>query len=166
MSWCDVAKTGLGLAFAVSLTACGFTPVYGPDGSGNQILNQVAFSAPDTVNEFTYTKELEQRMGRSTGPYQLDSVLSVKSQDLGSTSSGETTRVRLNGSVDYTLKSLSDDQVVLTGHTFAFTSYSFTGSTAATQAAERDANERLMIILADQVIDGLLLQANTLPEAP
>ena len=169
MLWFDrrqvLSALAAGITLLATLSACGFTPVYGPDGAGNQVLGQIAFSAPETVNEYSYTKRLEERMGRSSGPYHLDSTLSVSEQSLGNTSSGETTRIRLNGIVSYSLTTVSDDSVVMSGSSRAFTSYSFTGSTAATQAAERDAHERLMIILADQVIDNLLLQADTLTGA-
>ena len=56
------------------------------------------------------------------------------------------------------------EDVLIVGRTDSFTSYSATGSTAATQAAERDARRRLMVILADRVIDRLLIDADTLPE--
>jgi LPS-assembly lipoprotein len=40
---------------------------------------------------------------------------------------------------------------VISGSVDNFTSYSATGTTVATLAAERDAQERLMIQLADQI---------------
>lgn len=146
------------------MAACGFTPVYGPDGVGNRLLGQIAFAEPDTVNGYNFTKRMEERLGRSVGPFQMDTTIAVSERDLGATSTGDTSRIRLNGTASYKVTSDLDDSVELTGSTFAFTGYSFTGSTAATQAAERDAYERLMIILADQIVDDLLLQAHLLPD--
>jgi LPS-assembly lipoprotein len=45
---------------------------------------------------------------------------------------------------------------VTSGSVDNFTGYSATGTTVATLAAERDAQERLMTILADQIVTRLL----------
>lgn len=146
------------------IAGCGFTPVYGPEGEGNKVLGKVAFQAPTSKNSYIYVRRLEERLGRVSGPYILESNLSLGSEGLGSTSSGETTRYRRDGQLTYELKDIATKKTLITGSTTAFTGYSYTGSTVATLAAENDANKRLMVILADQVIDDLLLQADQLPD--
>jgi LPS-assembly lipoprotein len=49
------------------------------------------------------------------------------------------------------------------GRVSDFTGFSATGSTVATLAAERDATARLMVILADQIVDRLVISASGLP---
>ena len=55
-------------------------------------------------------------------------------------------------------------KVLLSGNVDSFTGYSATGTTVATRAAERDAYERLMTILADQIVTRLEAGAGALPE--
>ena len=88
--------------------------------------------------------------------------LQTSRQSLGATSIGNTTRYRLVGRAQYRLLDLNGAELI-SGRTDSFTGYSTTGSTVSTLAAERDARDRLVTILADQVIDALLLDAADLP---
>ena len=142
--------------------ACGFTPVYGPGGAANRLQSAIALTDARTDHAFAFNRRFEARMG-SGARYALEMTLSTKKVELGSTSTGSTTRYRVDGSAAYVLRDAVTKAVLLEGQTDAFTGYSTTGSTAATLSAERDANERLMVILADQVIDDLLLMATDLP---
>ncbi|MFW2541187.1 LPS assembly lipoprotein LptE [Primorskyibacter sp. 2E107] len=152
------------LSFA-GLSACGFTPVYGPGGTGNRLLGKVAVDAPESPGDYIFNRRFEERMGRpGAAPYTLSVSKSVDQQSLGSTTTGNTTRYRLLGRARYALRDTGTGAILLDGKTDAFSGYSTTGSTVATLAAERDATERLMILLADQVIDKLILQAYDLPD--
>ena len=64
--------------------------------------------------------------------------------------------------MNYTLRRTNSDAVFKNGKVQHFTSYSASGTTVATLAAKRDASVRLMTILADQIIDQLLLIAEDL----
>ncbi|WP_417719507.1 LPS assembly lipoprotein LptE [Salipiger sp.] len=149
------------LASFAALGGCGFTPAYGPQGGGGALLNSVALAEPDTTDQYAFNRRFEDRMGRGSGPYVLTTRIETNEQGLGSLADGSTTRVRLLGRVFYTLRD-PDGATLVTGRTNAFTGYSITGSTPATEAAQRDAQDRLMILLADQVIDRLLLDADKL----
>ena len=141
--------------------ACGFTPVYGPEGAGTRLLNALALPDPGGDNEYALNARLEERLGRAApgAPYKLDYTLQTDAQDVGATSAGNITQVRLIGRVFYALKDAGTGAILRGHRTNAFTSYSTTGSTVATSAAKRDAEERLMVILADQMIDDLVLHA-------
>ena len=52
-----------------------------------------------------------------------------------------------------------DGAVVTQGNVGGFTGYSATGSTVATTAARTDAQDRLMVILADQIVTRLIAAA-------
>ncbi len=148
---------------ALALGGCGFQPVYGPSRAGGALLNQVALAEPKTRDAYVFNRRFEERLGRGTGgSYTLSLRLQTDSQDLGTTSAGNITRFRLIGRAFYTLRDAATEAVLIDGRTNAFTGYSTTGSTVATLAAERDAEDRLMVLLADQVIDALLLRADTL----
>ncbi|MGP6088095.1 LPS assembly lipoprotein LptE [Antarctobacter jejuensis] len=157
MWWCN-RRAFLTGAAATGLTACGFTPVYGPQGGGTALQGTIALTESRTVSTYYFNRRFEERMGRGgpAAPYRLDVQLQSDSQDLGSTSAGDVTRIRLIGRAFYTLKDASG-ATLLEGRTNAFSGYSNTGTTVATRAAQKDAKKRLMVLLADQVIDDLLL---------
>jgi LPS-assembly lipoprotein len=75
------------------------------------------------------------------------------------TAANAVTRYNVTGRVDWTLVRLSDGAVASRGREESFTSYSTTGSTVATLAAETDAMARLMVILADQIATRLIAAA-------
>lgn len=147
----------------MALAGCGFAPVYGRQGTGNRLIGQIALSAPTSPNTHLFNRRFEERMGRASGPLSLSLRLNTEQQSLGTTSTGNTTRYRVLGRASFTLRD-SAGAALTEGKTETFTGYSATGSTVATLAAERDARERLMLLLADQVIDELLLASLTLPE--
>ncbi|WHZ34577.1 LPS assembly lipoprotein LptE [Sagittula sp. MA-2] len=172
--WSSETKTGnlnrravlAGLGALSLAAACGFTPVYAPGGGGSRLLNAVSLQAPDDDRRYVFNRRFEERLGRpaSGAPYALTVRIQVTEQDIGVTSTGNITRYRLIGRVFYTLTDATTGAILHDGRTNAFTGYSTTGSTVATSAAERDAEERLMVILADQMIDDLLLRAADFPD--
>jgi LPS-assembly lipoprotein len=156
MSSCN-RRAALALLLLPLVAGCGFAPVYGPGGSGAGLPGQVAVDAPTDRNGYLLVSRLEERLGRSAAPaYRLSYRITTDSDGLGSTSDGRTTRYHLLASVSYSLRDAGSDTELLAGTTETYTGYSATGSTAATQAALRDAELRLMTILADQIVDRLL----------
>ena len=140
------------------VSACNFTPVYGPEGAGSQTENRILIKAPTTKDAYFVTRRLETRLGRADpAPMTLSFSVSNSSAGLGTTATGSTTRVQRVGSLSYTLKNSATGKNIAKGSVSNFTGYSATGNTAATLAAERAAIERLMNILADQLVDRLLL---------
>ena len=61
-------------------------------------------------------------------------------------------RYSLFGSLKFTPTDKEGD-VLLTNTAKSFTSYSATGTSLATERAKRDAQDRLMVILAEQVLN-------------
>lgn len=156
MSWCNRRTL---LLSPLALAACGFTPVYGPQGGGTALQSAVLLPKPGNENAYHFNRRFEERMGRAApgAPYSLTLRIQTDDQDIGSTSAGNTTRYRLIGRAFFSLVDTATGATLFEGRTNAFTGYSTTGSTVATRAAETDASERLMVLLADQVIDDLLL---------
>ena len=153
----------LGALFAVS--ACGFTPVYGPSGGASALQNNLRVSAPERRDGFLISQRLEDRFGRSdAGRYVLNVTPTINRQGLATSPDGTTNRFQLSGSAQYALRDTQTDAVVRRGRVSNFTGYSATGSTVATLAAERDAVARLMVIMADDIVDRLILSAGDLAE--
>lgn len=143
-----------------ALAACGFTPVYGPGGTGGRLRGKVRVDAPGTTDSYLLVQNLEDRLGRAAQPeYQLSFKLATDTQGQAITASNETTRYSIVGRVDYALKSLGSGDIVASGRVDNFTGYSATGSTVETLAGERDARARLMTILADQITTRLYATA-------
>ena len=152
------------LLSALALGACGFSPVYGPQGTGARLQGQIAVEAPVKQVNYLLNRRIEERLGRGApGRYALSVRIVTESDGFGTTSDGSTTRYRLTGEANYVLRDIASNVVLAERKTVAFTGYSASGSNVATLAAERDATERLMVILADQIVDQLLLMSDDLP---
>lgn len=146
-----MAAAGLGLA------GCGFAPVYAPGGSGHALRGRVLVDAPDSRAGFQLTRALEDRLGRAADArYGLSHAIETRSESAAISSDNVTLRFNILGRVTYALRELDGGAVLTSGKVDSFTGYSASGSTVATQAAERDARARLMRILADQIVTRLV----------
>ena len=140
------------------LGACGFAPVYAVGGAGHALRGQVRVAAPDTRAGFVLVARLEDRLGRPAAApgLQLDWTIATTERGLAITGSNDITRINLTGTLEFRLAQIATDQTVQTGTVSTFTAYSTTGSPVATAAARRDAEDRLMVALADQLMSRLL----------
>lgn len=151
------------IALCTLLMACQFTPVYAPDGAGSKLEGRIAIAEPNTQDQFLVTRRLETRLGRANpAPLTLQYSVSHSLAGLGTTATGGTTRYHRVGYLSYSLIATDTGAKIDSGSLTNFTGYSATGNTAATLAAERNSIERLMVILADQLIDRLHLIDPTL----
>ncbi|KUJ85402.1 hypothetical protein AVO45_16790 [Ruegeria marisrubri] len=146
------------LILPLALAACGFQPVYAPDGTASALDGKVRVSAPNSVETYLLVQNLEQRLGRSAkagGEYDLKVRLTTNTQRLAVSTANETNRYNIIGRVNYSLQRSATGEVLASGAVDNFVGYSAAGSTVETLADERDAKERLMVILADQVVTRL-----------
>ncbi|THH36623.1 hypothetical protein E4Z66_06640 [Aliishimia ponticola] len=154
MSWLN---RRLFLIAPLALAACGFTPVYGPGGTGTKLRDNVLVAAPKDRNGYLLVRQIEERLGRPSSPaYNLSLTLQTETQGLGIDEDGNIDRYNLIGAAGYVLSDAATGREVSSGTVNSFTGYSATGSTVETLASERDAYERLMVILGDQIVTRLL----------
>lgn len=147
-----------------ALSACGFSPAYGPSGSAGRLQNAILVDEPKERAAFLLTQHLEDRLGRANGPrYGLSYAIDLKTAPIAISTNNVTTRYNLLGTITYALRDLNGGAVLSTGKVDSFTGYSASGTTVATQAAERDAQIRLMTILADQIVTRLIAVSPDLP---
>lgn len=140
-----------------ALSACGFTPAYGTGGSARALQNRVLVDAENSRNNYLLVRELEERFGRATSPtYGLALTIQTEERPLAIDPEGNTRRFNLLGSVDFALRDLRDGTVLTSGKVDNFTGYSATGTTVATLAAQTDAQDRLMNILAEEITTRLI----------
>ena len=144
------------LVLILLLASCGFEPVYGPGGAGSALQNRVLVDRPIDREGFLLVRQLEERLGRAADPaFTLSVDLRLAQEDRAIDPDGDIRRYHLIGRATYTLRSSSTGDVVRTDSIGNFVGYSATGTTVATLAAKRDAEERLMTILADQIVQQL-----------
>lgn len=145
------------LAGLLLLAGCGFTPVYGPGGNAEGLRGTVEVDEPDDPAGFALVRRLEDLLGIPADPsYRLTAQIRLTELDLGVTPDQEITRYHIIGRSSYTLFEISSGKAVSTGSVDNFTSYSATGTPFATTTAQRDARDRLMSSLADQIVSRLL----------
>ncbi|WP_372570539.1 hypothetical protein [Ruegeria jejuensis] len=140
------------LMLPLALAACGFSPVYAPGGNGDLLDGKIEVSAPDSPNTYLLVRNLEGNLGRAANPeYKLNVSLSTRTQGQAITADNSILRYAIVGRVNYALIRVATGDVVSSGDVSNFVGYSATGSTVETLASEKDANKRLMVILADQL---------------
>lgn len=141
----------------LALAGCGFTPAYGPGGVAKQWQNAVAIDAPDTVFGFRMAQRLAQAFGPATVPrYTLTIAPKTAPVAATITEAGDITRINLTGNARWVLTDAQTGAEAQRGLVQTFTSYSATGSTVATQAAEGDARDRLAAALADLIVQQMV----------
>lgn len=141
----------------LAIAACGFTPVYGPGGTGTKLNGQVQVAAPGSRQGFLLGQRIEERLGTQTNArYAVSVTVSTNTQGLEISPAGNTNRFNLIGAAGYVMTDQSSGAQIASGVVNSFTGYSATDSTVVTLAAQRDAEERLMVILGDQIVARLL----------
>lgn len=143
-----------------ALAACGFEPVYGTGGSAEGLRGSILVDEPTDQNSFNLVAQLEQRMGRAQAPtYGMSLEISVEEEGLAISDTNNIERYNVLGRVNYVVRDLASNEQVHRGSVNTFTAYSASAQPVATLAAERDANARLMIALADKITSDLLINS-------
>ena len=151
----------LGIA---ALSGCGFTPAYGPAGGAQKLQANILVDAPSDRDSYLMTQNLEERLGRAADPQLgLSYSLKLTEERMAVTANNITTRFNVVGKATYALRDLDSGAVLTTGTVDSFTGYSADSTTVATLSAGRDARERLLAILADQITTRLIAVAPDLP---
>ena len=105
-------------------------------------------------------RRLEDRLGRNTSAtFALNYTLALGEIALAVTPDNAIQRFHVTGAVNYTLLDRGTGAVVASGQLENFAAYAATGNTVSAATARRDAEARLVTILADQLVARLLAQA-------
>ena len=158
MSWSRRAAL---VALAGAVAACGFTPVRGPGGAADGLVGLIDVAPPDDPVGFALVRALEDRLGTGDAPlWELSADIFLRSEAIGVTADQVVTRNTILARAPWRLTD-GAGTVVTSGEAEGFTGYSTTSTSIATLAARRDAEERLMRALADQIVAELLATAGT-----
>lgn len=148
------------LGLGATLGACGFTPIYGPRGSAEDLQGSVSVSAPDNREAYEFVKRLEERLGQSSNArFSLTYGITTRIEGAGVTATHEITRSQIFGTATFTLIQTASGAQVQSGSVTSFTSFSNLGTTVSTATVERDAYRRLMVALADLLTTRLIATA-------
>ncbi len=148
----------LGILAALPLAGCGFTPVYGTDGSARTLRGRIAYRAPDTPEGFRLRTRLEDRLGRvEQGDYLLTVQLEIDEVAVVISSAQDINRFNLPGKAIWDLREPGNDTPLASGTAETFTAYSAFGTTVATREAQDDARDRLAIALADLIVTDIIV---------
>lgn len=153
------------LAGAAALAGCGFAPVYGPQGAGTALRGQFLADEPHDRFGYAFVARFEDRLGRAgNARWALGYKIETRQTAVGIDSQNAITRYNITGTLTWEVRPLDGDEVVLSDATGSFTGYSATGTAVSAFAARRDAEDRLMVILADQLVAQLYARAGELPQ--
>ena len=145
------------LLTGLSLVGCGFEPVHRSASKSHVFSNEVFVQAPKNRAEFELVRNLEIHFGPPTDKrYHLRYKLRVDEEIVVVSVAQEINRFNLVGLLEYSLVG-ADGVVLLSEAAKSFTGYSATGTTVATERSKQDSYDRLMVILAKQVSNNLLM---------
>jgi LPS-assembly lipoprotein len=149
----------IGVAALMGLAGCGFSPAYGPGGAAEGLRDAVTVTAGETVLDYRLRVAIEERFGTGSA-YALEVVTRSDEVQAAVTPEGTISRFNVTGEADWVLRDAAGVELAR-GTVRGFTSYLTTGSTVATQAAQRDAEARLAVVLAEQIVARLVIAAGT-----
>ncbi len=163
MWWSEAPRIVVAVA-ALGLSACGFEPLYAPGGPAAAIDGRVEVAVIESAAGFALRERLVDRLGQPAAPtHRLYVELALEQTGVAITGSDVTTRFDVVGAATYRLAPIGSDAAVLTGETEAVTAYSApssaTTSTFAVLSAQRDAEERLALLLADRIAQRIAVDA-------
>ena len=155
-------RTGGFLLLALlSLSACGFQPVYGTHASGastTTALNNIAIDNIPDHNGQILRNDLIDRMYSSNRPsqpsYRLKVDISHSEENLGILANATATRSLLNMTGNYVLTDAQGKQL-LTGTAHSVASFDQLDQMYATVAARQDAYNRTLHEVSEQIVNRL-----------
>jgi len=147
-------RTALAALTSVSLLGgCGFEPIYGEGSAADNLRGSIEITAGKGREFFAMRERLVERFGFVNTPkYRLSFSYDVSSEGLAVSTSAEVTRFNLDGISKFKVEDVNTGAVVLTGTVTSKTAYSATSETFPTRVAEQDAQLRLALALADQIV--------------
>ncbi len=159
----------LAVVLALSLTGCGFQPLYGSKSNGGSgadaALNDVAIAnIPDREGQMLRNRLIDRMYhdGRPENPhYRLEITLQESETALGIRRDATASRTRVDLTAHYVLRQISDNKALI--DTTAKTSVSFNQLDAqyATLTSREDAKERALNEVGEQIVNRLALYFGT-----
>ena len=146
------------LLIGLTLAGCTLEPLYKPGSVTAGFLQNIALDAPKDRDSYVLYNRLAERLHSAEGSaYALSVTLRKSEARAGIAADGQAQRKIVTGFADYRIVRIATGKEVQSGSVKAFTGYAQSGSNVAILAASNDAYDRLMIQLADKIMDGMIL---------
>ena len=145
---------------SLATTGCSFSPVYKSDLGPEFLRGRIVLPTPTNRDDYMLYSKLEENFGQLENPvFSLSVSYGIDRKGLGSL--GSITRYNIIGSANFKLVHISTGALIISEKLKAFTSYSASSQTLATETAARAAMDRLMVSIADQVSTSIIMNYNT-----
>jgi LPS-assembly lipoprotein len=144
----------LSFFFLLTLTACGFTPVYQKGGTG-KTLAAITIDTPRTREGQLLKAALEDTLapsGTAASPlYRLTPNFGIALEPLSIESDGTTRRYRMIGTSNLTLTEIATGKAVFSDQVQRFSSYHISDADYSTYVAGKDATRQLVEAMAEDI---------------
>ncbi|MDA8634840.1 LPS assembly lipoprotein LptE [Rhodobacteraceae bacterium] len=146
------------LLIGLTLAGCTLEPLYKPGSVTAGFLQNIELDAPKDRDSYVLYNRLTERLhSAESSAYALSVTLRKSEARAGIAADGQAQRKIVTGFADYRIVQIATGKEVQSGSVKAFTGYAQSGSNVAILAASNDAYDRLMIQLADKIMDGMIL---------
>ncbi|MEM9811604.1 MAG: hypothetical protein AAF913_02955 [Pseudomonadota bacterium] len=146
----------------LALAACGFEPLYAPGSAAASLEGRIVLGEPEGRFGFLLRDRLETRFGAPEAPlYRLIVVTRLSEEDSAILTETAISRINLSGRSSFSVTRLDGPEELIGGEVRAFTSYNTTASPFAADVAGQEAERRLAISLADQIVLRLTASAES-----
>lgn len=148
-------RRALALIACAPLGACGFSPASIESGGAGSYRGQFEIQVEGGREGFVLEDSLLDRLGESAGspPYRLIVRLELESFETAAPGATGVGRRALDGTAKFEVIDRADGSVLLSDKVSSWTSWKETRRTAATLAARRDAEDRVLEQLAYRIVE-------------
>jgi LPS-assembly lipoprotein len=142
------------LLAALPAAACGFQPVYQQGSAASSLHGNFAFNLIESREGFVLLGQLEKRLGAG-GPsarYNVAVDLTIEEEELVLTAATGLVRYTLNGYAKITVVDQASGTEVFDDKLRDVIGFSGDEETLSTSTSRRDAYDKLVVALADQIV--------------
>ena len=142
-------------------SSCGYKPIYSKNVNTNKELLSISIknikNRPGQILRNTLLNQLNPERERVIIKYRLIIELSESSTSLGYRRDMSATRTDLEVTAKYLLKNVKNDEIILKEDVKSISSFDVVESVYATLVAEKDAREKSLKIISDNIYTNLVI---------
>ena len=142
-------------------SSCGYEPIYSKNINTNKELLSISIknikNRPGQILRNTLLNQLNPERERVITKYRLIIEISESSTSLGYRRDMSATRTDLEVTAKYLLKNVKNDEIILKEDVKSISSFDVVESVYATLVAEKDAREKSLKIISDNIYTNLVI---------
>tara|TARA_Y100000815_G_scaffold160574_1_gene145680 strand:+ start:404 stop:895 length:492 start_codon:yes stop_codon:yes gene_type:complete len=142
-------------------SSCGYEPIYSKNINTNKELLSISIknikNRPGQILRNTLLNQLNPERERVITKYRLIIEISESSTSLGYRRDRSATRTDLEVTAKYLLKNVKNDEIILKEDVKSISSFDVVESVYATLVAEKDAREKSLKIISDNIYTNLVI---------